>query len=90
MREKWINIGLEDEELKPYLECPSDVLDPVRIGNLCQSPCHALYSHMLLSSGLIQTSSCKNTQIAVETMIGVFISQFFLLMDKQNTKVGSF
>ncbi|XP_060582086.1 MAP/microtubule affinity-regulating kinase 3-like isoform X3 [Ruditapes philippinarum] len=31
MREKWINIGLEEDELKPYVECSQDVLDPVRI-----------------------------------------------------------
>lgn len=31
MREKWINIGMEDDELKPYVDVPSDVLDPVRI-----------------------------------------------------------
>ena len=42
MREKWINIGMEDEELKPYLECPADVLDPVRIGNILSSCCLAL------------------------------------------------
>lgn len=33
MREKWINIGLEEDELKPYVECAQDVLDPIRIGN---------------------------------------------------------
>lgn len=34
MREKWINLGMEDEELKPYVESSQDVLDPVRIGNI--------------------------------------------------------
>ena len=34
MKEKWINIGMEDDELKPYIENSSDILDPVRIGNL--------------------------------------------------------
>lgn len=33
MREKWINIGMEDDELKPFVESSQDVLDPVRIGN---------------------------------------------------------
>jgi len=28
-----MNIGFEDDELKPYKEPPADVLDPVRIGN---------------------------------------------------------
>ncbi|KAL3873881.1 hypothetical protein ACJMK2_036964 [Sinanodonta woodiana] len=31
MREKWMNIGMEDDELKPYVEPPIDQLDPVRI-----------------------------------------------------------
>ncbi|XP_045169551.1 MAP/microtubule affinity-regulating kinase 3-like isoform X7 [Mercenaria mercenaria] len=31
MREKWINIGMEEDELKPYVECSQDVLDPIRI-----------------------------------------------------------
>ncbi|XP_069118685.1 MAP/microtubule affinity-regulating kinase 3-like isoform X13 [Argopecten irradians] len=31
MRDKWMNIGYEDDELKPFKEPPADVLDPVRI-----------------------------------------------------------
>lgn len=37
MREKWINIGMEEDELKPYVESSQDVLDPVRIGNKKQT-----------------------------------------------------
>ncbi|CAC5383789.1 MARK [Mytilus coruscus] len=33
MRDKWMNVGFEDDELLPYVEPPADVLDPVRIGN---------------------------------------------------------
>ena len=33
MKEKWINIGMEDDELKPYIDTPCDMLDVVRIGN---------------------------------------------------------
>ncbi|KAK3092537.1 hypothetical protein FSP39_004100 [Pinctada imbricata] len=32
MRDKWMNIGYEDDDLKPYIEPPADVLDPLRIG----------------------------------------------------------
>lgn len=32
MKDKWMNIGCEDDELKPYVEPPADVLDPLRIG----------------------------------------------------------
>ncbi|XP_033735129.1 MAP/microtubule affinity-regulating kinase 3-like isoform X14 [Pecten maximus] len=31
MRDKWMNIGYEDDELKPFKEPPADVLDPIRI-----------------------------------------------------------
>ena len=33
MRDKWMNIGHEDEELKPHIEPVKDYSDPVRIGN---------------------------------------------------------
>lgn len=32
MKDKWMNIGHEDEELKPHQEPPVDYSDPVRIG----------------------------------------------------------
>ncbi|XP_025105298.1 MAP/microtubule affinity-regulating kinase 3-like isoform X13 [Pomacea canaliculata] len=31
MKDKWMNIGYEDDELKPYVEPPPDINDPVRI-----------------------------------------------------------
>ncbi|XP_071164042.1 MAP/microtubule affinity-regulating kinase 3-like isoform X9 [Mytilus edulis] len=31
MRDKWMNVGFEDDELLPYVEPPADQLDPVRI-----------------------------------------------------------
>ncbi|XP_021360446.1 MAP/microtubule affinity-regulating kinase 3-like isoform X8 [Mizuhopecten yessoensis] len=31
MRDKWMNIGYEDDDLKPFKEPPADVLDPIRI-----------------------------------------------------------
>lgn len=34
-----MNIGCEDDELKPYVEPPADVLDPLRIGKI---PSHKL------------------------------------------------
>lgn len=34
-----MNIGCEDDELKPYVEPPADVLDPLRIG---KNPSHTL------------------------------------------------
>jgi len=32
MKDKWMNIGYEDDELKPYQEPSKDCTDPVRIG----------------------------------------------------------
>jgi hypothetical protein len=40
MKDKWMNIGCEDDELKPFVEPPADVLDPLRIG---KSPDTHLY-----------------------------------------------
>lgn len=37
MRDKWMNIGFEDDELKPYVEPSPDTLDPLRIGNESES-----------------------------------------------------
>ena len=38
MRDKWMNIGHEDEELKPHIEPVKDYNDPVRIGNCMRLP----------------------------------------------------
>lgn len=35
MKDKWINIGYEDDEMKPYVEPPKDSNDPARIGQSC-------------------------------------------------------
>jgi len=32
MKDKWMNVGYEDDELKPYQEPSKDCTDPVRIG----------------------------------------------------------
>lgn len=34
MRDKWMNIGYEDEELKPHIEPQRDIADPHRIGTV--------------------------------------------------------
>ncbi len=32
MKDKWMNIGFEDEEMRPYIEPPKDSNDLARIG----------------------------------------------------------
>lgn len=32
MRDKWMNMGYEEDELKPFIEPQSDLKDPKRIG----------------------------------------------------------
>ena len=32
MKDKWMNVGYEDDELKPYQEPSKDYTDPVRVG----------------------------------------------------------
>jgi hypothetical protein len=33
MRDKWMNIGFEEDDLKPYVEPMPDLSDQTRIGN---------------------------------------------------------
>lgn len=45
-----MNIGYDDDELKPFKESPADVLDPVRIGNTADTlVCSESYTLVLLS-----------------------------------------
>lgn len=32
MKDKWMNVGYEEEELKPFIEAQADINDPQRIG----------------------------------------------------------
>lgn len=34
MKDKWMNVGFEDDELKPFIEPDSNMNDAVRIGKL--------------------------------------------------------
>lgn len=34
MKDKWMNLGCEDDELKPYVEPEQDFKEPKRIGTL--------------------------------------------------------
>ena len=36
MKDKWMNIGYEDDDLKPFIEPLPDINDPVRIGKVHQ------------------------------------------------------
>ncbi len=35
MKDKWMNIGFEGEDLQPYLEPEADISDELRIRKLC-------------------------------------------------------
>ncbi len=35
MKDKWMNIGYEGEDLQPYLEPEADISDELRIRKLC-------------------------------------------------------
>jgi len=39
MKDHWINIGFEEDELRPYTEPPPDINDPVRLGKWCIIVC---------------------------------------------------
>lgn len=34
MKDKWMNIGYEEDELKPFTEPEPDLSDPIRIGKI--------------------------------------------------------
>ena len=48
MKDKWMNITYEDDELKPYVEPAPDINDPMRIGN---TGCRAAASPTVLVCG---------------------------------------
>jgi hypothetical protein len=69
MRDKWMNIGYEEEELKPFTEPPKDLNDPARIGNSSSSdspqlqtiPCLTCCHVLTISISLIITHVAINT-----------------------------
>lgn len=38
MKDKWMNLGCEDDELKPYVEPEQDFKEPKRIGTFSIKP----------------------------------------------------
>lgn len=34
MKDRWMNIGYEEDELRPYIEPPKDLTDPRRLGKI--------------------------------------------------------
>lgn len=55
MKDRWMNIGYEDDELKPYTEPEPDINDPKRIGN-----CRPLLNrglHAWLGSEILRVGS---------------------------------
>ena len=64
-----MNIGYEDDELKPFVEPLPDINDPVRIGNVQHLYLFGLISHDVLSFsslffGLTCIRSCMSTVFA--------------------------
>jgi hypothetical protein len=41
MKDKWMNMGYEEEELKPFIEPEPDFKDPKRIGTSLATPTSA-------------------------------------------------
>ena len=48
MRDRWINMGYEDKDLKPYREPLKDLIDPKRIGNDSEPVATSLYHAVAL------------------------------------------
>lgn len=50
MRDRWMNVGYEEEELKPYIEPQPDYKDPRRTGGKKRLDSFINSSHLLLMS----------------------------------------
>jgi hypothetical protein len=49
MKDKWMNMGYEEEELKPYVEPEPDYKDLKRIGRLSFCGLHCKHDHLTIS-----------------------------------------
>lgn len=49
MGDKWMNMGFEDDELKPYIEPKQDLADPKRIGKT--GTVYKTFSHYVVVVG---------------------------------------
>lgn len=58
MKDKWMNLGCEEDELKPYVEPEQDFKEPKRIGNLINAS-NSLLSIKLLNVSLLTSFILK-------------------------------
>lgn len=58
-----MNIGFEDDELKPYVEPSPDTLDPLRIGNESESKSDILYYYYTSNLVLWYSYYCQDVVV---------------------------
>ena len=77
MKDKWMNIGYEDDELKPHHEPPHDFNDPIRIGvtNKLICICYQIASRLSMAS--LVSIEIRNSIIAMTTKL-IFRLRFFI------------
>ena len=56
MKDKWMNIGYDDDDLKPYIEPTPDNNDPLRIGNSSWSCFCMLFFYVFFLSTLFHNT----------------------------------
>ena len=55
MKDRWMNIGFEDDELKPYMEPEADLNDQARIRESTRT--YTQHVHVLNGQGAMYSSS---------------------------------
>ena len=48
MKDRWINMGYEDRDLKPFKEPSKDELEPARIGKCCVNFIYLSLTHRII------------------------------------------
>lgn len=62
MKDKWMNIGYEEDELKPYLEPETDFGDSKRIGEaLPARPCGLYATSLAVCPGKVAVAGLSST-----------------------------
>lgn len=88
MGDKWMNMGFEDDELKPYIEPKQDLADPKRIGKT--GTVYKTFSHYVVDVNccssiiffLLLFSKYIYFYIQKATFLRGMISQYFVICNR--------
>lgn len=72
MGDKWMNMGFEDDELKPYIEPKQDLADPKRIGKT--GTVYKTFSHYVVVD-------CCSSMIFSKTLLTFFSTKLLFFQN---------